>query len=216
MSTPDRILIASENRKKLAEFARLFAPLGIEVLEPSAIGGIPKVDEDQPTFRGNAAKKASSAARASGLWSLADDSGLEVDELGGAPGVLSARFAGVHGDDAANNALLLAKLADVPDAKRTANFTCALALARPDGSLALEVEARANGRILFAPRGDGDFGYDPLFLFTEEGFAQTGRGFAELAPDEKGEVSHRGRALRELVTHLASLSAGSFLRDPAS
>ena len=117
----------------------------------------------------------------------------------------SARFAGTHGDDAANNALLLEKLRDVPDERRGAQFTCALALARPDGSLALEVQGRARGRILHAPRGDGDFGYDPLFLFTEPGFAQTGRGFAELAHDDKALISHRGRALRELVARLREL-----------
>lgn len=200
-----RLLIASENRKKLAELTRLLAPLGFEVSLPSSIGGLPKVEEDRPTFRGNAEKKASSAARASGLWSLADDSGLEVDALGGAPGVLSARFAGRHGDDAANNELLLAKLADVPESRRGARFVCALALARPDGSIALTIEGAAHGRILFAPRGDGDFGYDPLFLFTEPGFAQTGKGFAELSLDEKSTISHRGRALAELVRRLREL-----------
>ncbi|MCK6445205.1 MAG: RdgB/HAM1 family non-canonical purine NTP pyrophosphatase [Planctomycetes bacterium] len=200
-----RLLIASENKKKLAELTRLLAPLGFEALLPSAIGGLPKVDEDRPTFRENAEKKASSAARASGLWSLADDSGLEVEALNGAPGVLSARFAGRHGDDAANNELLLAKLADVPEARRGARFVCALALARPDGSIALTIEGTAKGRILFAPRGDGDFGYDPLFLFTEPGFAQTGKGFAELSLDEKSTISHRGRALAELVRRLRDL-----------
>jgi len=200
-----KLLLASNNTKKHAELTRLLAPLGFEVVLPRDIGGIADVLEDQPTFLGNAAKKASAAARSSGMWALADDSGLEVDHLQGAPGVTSARFAGVHGDVAANNALLLAKLADVPDERRGARFTCALALARPDGSLALEVTAHARGRILLAPRGDGDFGYDPLFLFTESGFAQSGRGFAELAPDEKALVSHRGRALRKLVDELRAL-----------
>ena len=197
-----KLLLASNNRKKHAEIARLLAPLSIEVVLPRDVGGLPEVVEDQPTFRGNAAKKAASAARASGLWALADDSGLEVDALGGAPGVNSARFAGEHGDDGANNALLLEQLAGVPDERRGARFVCALALARPGGAIALEVQAAAGGRILHAPRGDGDFGYDPLFLFTEPGFAQTGRGFAELAPDDKGQVSHRGRALRELLAQM--------------
>lgn len=204
-----KLLLASNNKKKHGEFTRLFAPLGFEVLLPREVGGLPDVDEDQPTFAANAAKKASSAARASGLWALADDSGLEVDALNGAPGVQSARFAGVHGDDAANNARLLALLADVPDSRRTARFVCALALARPDGTLALEVSASAHGRILHAPRGDGDFGYDPLFLFTEPNFPQTGRGFAELAPEEKAAVSHRGRALRRLVEALPRLEVGA-------
>jgi XTP/dITP diphosphohydrolase len=202
-----KLLLASNNKKKHAELARMLAPLDVEVVLPREVGGIPEVVEDAPTFRDNAAKKAISAARASGLWSLADDSGLEVEHLGGAPGVHSARFAGAHGDDAANNALLLAKLAGVPDERRGARFVCALALARPDGSIALEMQGSASGRILHTPRGDGDFGYDPLFLFTEPGFAQTGRGFAELAPDEKAEISHRGRALRELARRLPQLTA---------
>lgn len=201
-----KLLLASNNKKKHGELARMLAPLDVEVVLPRDVGGIPDVVEDAPTFRGNAAKKAISAARASGLWSLADDSGLEVEHLGGAPGVHSARFAGAHGDDAANNALLLAKLEGVPDERRGARFVCALALARPDGSIALEVQGSAGGRMLHAPRGDGDFGYDPLFLFTEPGFAQTGRGFAELAPDEKAAISHRGRALRELARRLPGLS----------
>lgn len=202
-----KILLASGNKKKHAEFTRILAPLGIEVLLPASVGGIPDVDEDRPTFAGNAAKKATSAALARGMWALADDSGLEVDALGGEPGVKSARYAGEHGADGANNTLLLHKLADVPDERRTARFTCALALAAEDGRIVLEVQGHAYGRILHGPRGDGDFGYDPLFLFTEPGFAQTGRGFAELAPEEKAHVSHRGRASRELVARLVSLRA---------
>lgn len=197
-----RLLLASENPKKLRELAHILAPLGVEVVTPREIGGIPPVEEDRPSFAENAAKKALSAARASGMWALADDSGLEVDALGGDPGVHSARFAGRHGDDGANNALLLERLADVSDERRTARFVCALALARPDGTLALAVEGEARGRVLRAPRGHGDFGYDPLFLFTEPGFAQSERAFAELAPDEKHAVSHRGRALRELARTL--------------
>lgn len=201
-----KLLLASNNQKKHGELTRMLAPLGIAVVLPRDIGGIPEVVEDAPTFRGNAAKKARSAALARGMWSLADDSGLEVEHLGGAPGVLSARFAGVHGDDAANNARLLQLLSDVPDERRNARFVCALALATPDGDIALEVEGAAHGRILHAPRGDGDFGYDPLFLFTEPGLAQTGRGFAELAHDEKAAISHRGRALRELVERMRSIA----------
>jgi len=200
-----RLLIATQNRKKLAELEGLLVPLGIELVTPAAVGGLPAVDEDQQTFALNAAKKARSAARASGLWALADDSGLEVDVLGGEPGVRSARWAGEPADDGRNNARLLTALADVPEARRGARFVCALALARPDGTLAHAVEGQARGRILGAPRGDGDFGYDPLFLFTEPGFAQTGRGFAELTGAEKSAVSHRGRALRSLARRLPAL-----------
>jgi len=197
-----KLLLASNNAKKLAELRHLLADHDVQLVLPAEVGGVPEVVEDQPTFAGNAAKKAASAARARGMWALADDSGLSVDALGGAPGVQSARFAGRHGDDQANNALLLSRLSGLPLYARAAHFTCALALARPDGSLALELEGRAHGRILLAPRGEHDFGYDPFFEFTEPGCAQTGRGFAELAQEEKGEVSHRGRALREFLLRL--------------
>lgn len=200
-----RLLLASENQKKHRELTTRLAELGIEVVHPRDLGGLPEVDEDEPTFRGNAAKKARSAALAKSEWSLADDSGLEVEALDGQPGVRSARFAGTHGDDAANNALLLERLQDVPDERRGARFVCALALARPDGTIAVEVEGTASGRILHAPRGDGDFGYDPLFLFTEQGHPQTGLGFAELSLEDKSRVSHRGRALELLRGELRKL-----------
>jgi XTP/dITP diphosphohydrolase len=201
-----QILIASGNQKKLRELREQLADTGVRLLAPEETGGIPEVLEDQPTFAGNAAKKAASAARATGRWALADDSGLEVEALGGAPGVRSARFAGEGCNDDANNARLLELLRDVPEERRGARFVCSLALARPDGSIALEVQGEARGRILHGPRGDGDFGYDPLFLFTEPGFAETGRGFAELAPEAKARVSHRGRALRSLREHLPLLA----------
>jgi XTP/dITP diphosphohydrolase len=203
-----RLLIASDNPKKRAEFEALLGGLGVVLATPRDVGGLPPVEEDAPDFAGNAAKKACSAARATGLWSLADDSGLEVVALGGAPGVLSARYAGAHGDDAANNARLLADLARLAAADRSARFVCALALARPDGTLALEVSGTSAGRILETPRGTHDFGYDPLFLFTEPGFPETGRGFAELEPAAKARVSHRGRALRALLARLPAELAG--------
>ena len=203
------ILLASNNAKKRAELERLLAPLGHTLLVPADVGGVPDVDEDRPTFAGNAAKKALSA-RITGRLVLADDSGLEVDHLDGAPGVLSARFAGTHGDAAANNALLLERLEGVPEARRGARFVCALALAGTAGGggeprILLEVEGQTRGRILSAPRGEGGFGYDPLFLFTEEGQPWTGTCFAELSSEAKGSVSHRGRALRELARRLPAL-----------
>ena len=200
MST--RLLLASDNAKKRAELQGLLGHLSLDLVSPRDIGGLAAVVEDCATFAGNAAKKARAAALATGLWCLADDSGLEVEALGGAPGVHSARYAGKHGDDAANNAKLLEQLRDLAPARRGARFVCALALARPDGSLALEVEGTAGGQILESPRGTRDFGYDPLFLFTETGWSETGRGFAELAPAEKARVSHRGRAMRALLEHL--------------
>jgi XTP/dITP diphosphohydrolase len=197
-----KLLLASNNPKKLAELQRILAGLEITFILPKDAGGLPEVVEDASSFAGNAARKAAAAARAKGLWALADDSGLLVDALDGAPGVLSARFAGAHGDDAANNALLLEILRGVPPERRGARFVCALALARPDGSIALQVQGTARGRILERARGTRDFGYDPLFLFTEPGFAETEQGFAELEPEQKAEVSHRGRALREFARRL--------------
>ncbi|MCZ6598817.1 MAG: non-canonical purine NTP pyrophosphatase, partial [Planctomycetota bacterium] len=154
-------------------------------------------------------KKAAAGARASGLWTLADDSGLEVDHLGGAPGVRSARYAGANQDEAANNARLLRELEGVPESRRGARFVSALALARPDGIVALEIRGTARGRMLDAARGSSGFGYDPLFLFTEEGFAQSGRTFAELDLEEKAAVSHRGRAMDELLARLPDVLAGA-------
>jgi XTP/dITP diphosphohydrolase len=197
-----RLLLASDNPKKRAELLALLGGRGLELVTPRELGGLPPVEEDCATFAGNAAKKARSGARASGLWCLADDSGLEVEALGGAPGVRSARYAGVHGDDAANNARLLAELREIHADRRSARFVCALALARPDASLAVEVLGTAAGRIMDAARGTTDFGYDPLFLFTEPGFPESGRGFAELEPSEKARVSHRGRAIRALLERL--------------
>lgn len=200
-----KLLIASTNRKKLAELRALLGHLELELLTPEDVGGLDPVVEDQPTFAGNAVKKACAAALQTHLWALADDSGLEVESLGGAPGVRSARFAGEPADDARNNAELLRRLAGTPPAKRAARFVCVLALARPDGALAETFEGTAAGRILEAPRGDGDFGYDPLFLFTEPDQPGRGRTFAELAPAAKSAVSHRGRALSALLLALPTL-----------
>ncbi len=203
-----KLLLASGNAKKLAELSALLSPLGLEVLQPAQVGGIPSVDEDGATFAANAAKKAASAARHSGLWSLADDSGLEVDALAGAPGVHSARFAGRHGNDAANNRLLLERLWGLSPDRRGARFVCALALARPDGQIALAVEGTARGSIAAAPRGNRDFGYDPVFVFDEAGWPQSGRTFAELSAADKSRVSHRGRALRALLDGLPRIPHG--------
>ncbi len=198
------IVLATGNGGKIAELTERLAPLGVRVLRPDEVGGLPQVIEDQDSFEGNAAKKAASGARASGHWCLADDSGLCVDALGGAPGVHSARFAGEAADPAANNARLVAELEGLPPERRGAHFTCVLALADPANPLAPTLfSGRASGRILDAPRGDGGFGYDPLFLFTEPGHPQTGYTFAELSRGEKAAVSHRGRALIQLAEHLA-------------
>ncbi len=200
-----KLLLASRNAGKLAELRELIAPLGARLLSPADLPGFVEAEETGATFGANARQKAVLAARHAGLFTLADDSGLEVAALGGEPGVRSARFAGEHGDTEANNRLLLERLADVPDERRDARFVCALCLARPDGEVAAELEGEARGRILRAPRGAAGFGYDPLFLFTEAGQPGCGRTFAELERAEKSLVSHRGRALRALAAGLSEL-----------
>ncbi|MFT7671021.1 MAG: XTP/dITP diphosphohydrolase [Planctomycetota bacterium] len=202
-----RILLASGNPKKLKELNALLSPLGIDLLQPEDVGGLPEVIEDLPDFKGNAAKKAISAALTANCWALADDSGLEVDHLDGAPGVFSARYAGEHGDDEANNQKLLVELKGVPSAQRGARFVCSLALARPDGTLAAEIQGTCRGTILEEMRGDRDFGYDPLFEFAEPGTSAAGKTFAELDSGAKSSVSHRGRALTELAIRLKDILA---------
>lgn len=200
MAIPERILVASSNAKKLAELRALFADLPTEVVGPE--GPLPDVVEDAETFVGNARKKAIEIAAHAGLATIADDSGLEVDALGGAPGVRSARFAADAGrppepsKDAANNALLLERLAGEP--QRGARFRCVLVLALPNGEVLETTEGSVEGRILETPRGDGGFGYDPLFL--PDGQRRT---MAELSAEEKAALSHRGRAARAMAARLA-------------
>ncbi len=200
MAIPDRILVASSNDKKLKELRALFADLPTEVIGPDE--PLPEVVEDAETFIGNAEKKAIEIAAHSGMATIADDSGLEVDALGGAPGVRSARFAADAGrplepdKDGANNVLLLERLAGRDD--RSARFRCVLVLAAPDGTVLERTEGTVEGTILEAPRGDGGFGYDPLFL--PEGESRT---MAELSAEEKAALSHRGRAARAMAARLA-------------
>jgi len=198
MPRPGRLLVATGNPGKLAEMRTLLAPLGIEVLAPAEVGWPAEVPEDGETLQANALAKARAACRATGLVSVADDSGLFVEALGGAPGVRSARYAGPAQDPAANCAKLLGALSGVPPERRGAEFRCAVVLVAPGG-----VEAVFNGRcagsIALAPRGRGGFGYDPLFLAAGEE-----RTFAELASGEKHRHSHRGRALAALRAFLES------------
>ncbi len=192
-----RLVVASANPGKLAELAALLAPRGLEVIGQGALGVEPAA-ELAPTFLENALAKARHAAQRTGLAALADDSGLLVDALGGAPGVRSARFAGPRASDAENCALLLERLAGVEAARRGAQFYCVLVLLRgPDDPAPLVCEGRWRGRIAERPRGAGGFGYDPLFVDP-----RSGRTAAELAPAEKNARSHRGRALRALARRL--------------
>ena len=190
-----RLLFATTNAGKLREL-RLLVGDALEVLGLADLPPIPEPAEDAPTFEENAQLKARAYAAASGLPALADDSGLCVDALGGAPGVLSARYA--EGDDRARYLKLLQALEDVADAQRTAAFRCALALAQPDGRTVVEVGA-CRGHIAHAPRGAHGFGYDPVFLLPD------GRTLAELDAAEKGRISHRGAAMRLMHPHLLAL-----------
>ncbi|WP_193105359.1 RdgB/HAM1 family non-canonical purine NTP pyrophosphatase [Brachybacterium sp. FME24] len=198
-----RVILASHNAKKLRELQRILAAsvpgLDEDAIISSAGIALPDVVEDAITFEGNALLKAHSAAAATGLLAVADDSGLAVDVLGGAPGIFSARWSGRHGDDEANNDLLLAQLSDVPDAHRTARFVCAAALVAPDGTEVVE-RGEMVGRLLRERHGEGGFGYDPLFLPV--GQARTS---AELTADEKDAISHRGIAFRAIAKHVAPL-----------
>jgi len=196
------LVFATRNKGKLVELRQLLPAIDVLDLDVAAarLGrDIPEVIEDAETFAGNASKKAREISQTTGLPALADDSGLEVDALGGAPGVHSARYA-KHGDDAANNAKLIAALAGIPAAQRTARFRATLALADVTGPLAGEVilaDGVCEGVLLEAPRGSGGFGYDPLFLFPE-----LGQTFAELGVGTKGDLSHRARAMRAIRPRL--------------
>ena len=215
------LVLATRNPKKLAEVADLLSRFGVPgdaVRDVSAFdpggelarfGPAPEVEEDGETFAANAAKKASQTARFLGAagWPahvLGEDSGLCVDALDGAPGIFSARYAGTHGDDAANNVKLLRELDGVPPGRRGAGYLCSVAVADPGGEIVLTAEDACRGRIAAAPRGSGGFGYDPLFEVRE-----LHRTFGELPAAVKRCLSHRGRALRRLGPRLAGLTAGT-------
>lgn len=192
------LVLASGNTGKLAEFNTLLADAGFEV-RPQSEFGVEDAEETGLTFIENAILKARHASQATGLPALADDSGLVVDALGGAPGLYSARYAGEHGNHAANIDKLLNELSDVPDERRTARFVCVLALLRhAEDPQPLVAQGTWEGRILHARQGEGGFGYDPVFLDTA-----SGQSAAELSRAEKAAVSHRGQALRQLLDALS-------------
>lgn len=192
------VLIATSNAGKLHDFAAAAAEHGITVAALPGFSSLPAVPENEPSFEANARKKAEAYSRyASGALVLADDSGLEVKALGGAPGVRSARYAASspeeNASDAANNARLLAELRDVPEERRQARFVCVIVAAR-DGKALASFRGEAQGRILSAPCGSGGFGYDPLFYFPA-----LGKTFAELSAAQKARVSHRGQAFGKFL-----------------
>ncbi|MQS12408.1 RdgB/HAM1 family non-canonical purine NTP pyrophosphatase [Streptomyces kaniharaensis] len=201
MST--RLILATRNQHKVAELRAILgeAGLDVELVGADAYPEIPDVPETGVTFAENALLKARALARATGLPAVADDSGLCVDVLNGAPGIFSARWSGKHGDDRANLDLLLAQLADIDAAHRGAHFYCAAALALPDGTERV-VEGRLLGTLRTAPAGDGGFGYDPIL----QPLGET-RTCAELTPAEKNAISHRGQAFRALAPVVKDLVA---------
>jgi XTP/dITP diphosphohydrolase len=199
------VLVATGNPHKLEEIRAVLTPLGLRVLGLDDVGGdFPEPEEDGATFEANARIKAIAYARLTGRTCLADDSGLEVDALNGAPGVHSARFAGIGANraerDAANNRLLLERLKNVPLERRSARFVCAMCLATPEGEVIAETRGHFPGVIIDTPRGTNGFGYDPLLYLPEDG-----RTSAELSSEEKNARSHRGHATRLMAERLRTL-----------
>ena len=192
-----RLLIATHNQGKKREYERLLAGLDLELVSLADVGIRESVPEEGETYAENALAKAQGYAALSGLLTLADDSGIEVDALGGAPGVLTARYAGEDASDAERNALILRNIAGVPDERRTARFRCVIALAWPDGRTAV-TEGVVEGRIAQEPRGEHGFGYDPIFFVPE-----FGRTMAELPEKTKNRISHRARAAAAAARLLA-------------
>lgn len=206
MGTP-RVVVATHNAHKAREIAEILSGLvpgldAADVITVAETGAEPPV-EDGVTFEANALIKARALAAHSGLIAIADDSGIAVDVLGGAPGIFSARWAGSHGDDAANLRLLLDQVADVPDAHRGARFVCAAAAVTPDGREVVEI-GQLRGALVREARGDNGFGYDPIFVADGQQLTN-----GELEPAAKNEISHRGQAFRALAPRLAELLADS-------
>ena len=195
-----RVVLATRNAHKLGELRAILADLGVrvELVGVTDFPDVPDVAETELSFAGNALLKAVAVAEATGLPAIADDSGICVDALNGMPGIFSARWAGKHGDDAANLDLLLAQVSDVPDEHRGAQFVCAAALAEPGGARRVVEEGRIEGVLLRERHGEGGFGYDPIF--RPNGYDVT---TAELTPDEKNRISHRRLAFAALAPHLA-------------
>lgn len=196
-----RLVIGSRNKKKLDELNDLLGDLPLELVDLSGWPSVADADESGQTFEENARLKATAYAKATGEWVLAEDSGLVVPALKGRPGVYSARYAGTHGDDAANNRKLLAELAQLPDDRRAAYYVCVAALATPDGNVKSVTEGHCYGVIVKEPRGSGGFGYDPLFEIPEYH-----RTFGELSLLAKQALSHRARAVTQLRPEIRKIA----------
>jgi len=197
---PRQLVLGTRNRKKGIELQVLLAPFGFRLVTLADLPQSIEVDETGTTFAENAALKATVQAKHLGMWVLGEDSGLSVDALRGEPGVYSARFSGPGATDESNNALLLERLADVPDERRTAAYTCHMSLSDPSGKIHVDCEDYCRGRILRAPSGSGGFGYDPLFELPEYHLT-----FGQLGLAVKGVLSHRSRATRQFVPKLLEL-----------
>lgn len=193
------IVLATRNKKKIEEMIRILCGMDIKILTLDDFPSCPEVEEDANTFEGNAVKKALAITKCTNKIAVADDSGLEVYSLNGAPGVRSARYAGENADDVSNVRKLLNEMENVPDEKRGARFVCCIALAFPDGRIE-KFLGFVDGKISREPRGKMGFGYDPVFI--PEGYKST---FAEMASEEKDSISHRGRAIEELKRYLNNL-----------
>ena len=202
-----KLVIATRNKHKLEEIREIFNVSGLKIVSALDYPDVPDVVEDGTTFEANAMKKAVSLAKATGLWALADDSGLEVDALNGAPGIYSARYAGESVSYPANNRKLLKELEKMPN--RRARFRCVIALSSPEGK-ARTVDGRCEGVIAHEERGKQGFGYDPLFI--PDGFSKT---FAEMDADSKNAISHRGRALQRAMEAWGELLASNPANWPA-
>ncbi len=190
------IVLATRNKKKIEEMSRILGGMGINILTMDDFPSCPEVEEDMDTFEGNAVKKALAITKCTNKIAVADDSGLEVYALRGAPGVMSARYAGENADDVANIEKLLSEMNDIPDEQRGARFVCCIALAYPNGKVETFL-GFAEGRIGREPRGRMGFGYDPVFYPT--GYNET---FAEMLPEEKDALSHRGKAIERFKEYI--------------
>jgi XTP/dITP diphosphohydrolase len=199
------LFLGTGNKKKIIELGQVLEPRGYRLKTPSDLPSQIEVDETGSTFLENAKLKAVAQAKHTGFWSIGEDSGLCVLALDGAPGIYSARYSGPNGTDATNNALLLDRMANLPDSSRDAFYVSTIALADPSGVVHIEVSGECWGRILRAPRGEGGFGYDPLFEIPE--FHRT---FAELGINVKRAISHRGRSLRAFLARLDNITAVGF------